>query len=165
MHYPKVFFRHIIPKQHLQLLGFILEREKARFRGLLFFDVIVALIYSGCSIYLIAKQKADLIVLGLNILCLLRATINNAIKSSEITNKYKTADIAQKVKNFSYYHIKTAVLASFFVSDVIVWVVLSSEPNNITELIKILTYIAIGLVWLNDWENASVYAYSADIKL
>lgn len=153
------------PKKYLEWAGFDVYEQKAKFVRRSFADVIVALIYSSVSILLIVMQQADIIVLGLNILCLFRALISNTVSASEVTiKKNQLSDIEKKHERNSHYHNKARILATLLFFIVIIWWVLIYEKNFSTLLIKIFAGIAIFAVFLNDCEDNVVYAYNASIE-
>lgn len=164
-------------KKYLERVGFDLKAQKARFSIRLWVDTMAATTYSIVSILLIAFQKADLVVLGLNILCLLRATINSMICASEVTNRIRGSDIEKKHTINNHYRFRAGILTMSFIYTTIVWSLLSfyeyigelyygsSSDNVIISLIKVLTSIAILLVLYNDIENNLVCAYDASINL
>lgn len=164
-------------RKYLKRVGFDLKVQKARFSIRLWVDTMAAATYSFVSIGLIVLQKADLVVLGLNILCLLRATINSMICASEVTNRIRGSDIEDKRTVNSHYRFRAGILTMAFIYTFIVWFLLSffehmgklyyesSSDNVIIWLIKIITSIAIVLVLYNDLENNLVCAYDASINL
>lgn len=152
------------PKSYLEWAGFSIKALKPRFLGRISADAVAAMIYSFASVVLIWIQHADLVVFGLNILCLFRAIINNTILASEVTLKSKNPDIAHKQKKNRYYHVKAGFLITCFVFSVVIWTVLLYEGNNTTILIRFFASISILLVLINDSENMAVCAYNASIE-
>lgn len=152
-------------KKYLAWAGFDLKEQKARFVIRLFFDFIAAVVYSGVSIWLIIVQQADLVVLGLNILCLLRAVISSTISASEVTNKSKNIDIESNCEKNSHYHKKAEFLAITFFYATMVWAALLYEGNESSILIKLFASLAIGTVLINDIENMIACAYNATVEL
>ena len=153
-----------ILKKYLRWAGFTLKAEKARFVVRFWMDMAVVTIYSVICIILIWIQQADGIVLGLNILCLLRAIISNTILASEVTKKNEKSDIEEKREKNGHYHSKALMMAVFFVIAVSVFVILWYEKNSASFVIKFLAILAIAVVMLNDWEANIVYAYNASIE-
>ena len=151
-----------MPKRYLEFVGFSCQKE-CRFKFRLLFDGIVSLIYTIISIIVIIYQKADFIVLGLNILCILRATINSTISASEVTIKLKKTSLEKRCIQNNHYHIKTIVLSCIFVLSVIVWVILVYE-NNKSLLIKTFSCISIIIMFLDDLEKKFIFAYNAIIE-
>lgn len=154
----------MIPRNYLEWAGFVLKEQKARFLIRIVVEIIAATAYSVISIALIAMQRADTVVLGLNILCVLRALLSNTVCASEVTIKSQTSDIECKREKNSHYHIKAKLLTVFWLMIVITWTVLIYEKNATTILIKIFASLSVGAVCLNDWENALVLAYNASIE-
>lgn len=148
----------------MEWAGFVLKEKRARFLFRTILEIITAAMYTAISILLIAIQQADIVVLGLNILCVLRALLNNTMCASEVTIKSQTLDIECKREKNSHYHVKAKVFAVFLILVVITWVTLVYEKNGSTLLIKIFAALSIFVVFLNDWENALVYAYNASIE-
>ena len=162
-------------KRYLKWFGFALE-ENARFGLRIWADSIAAATYSAVSIVLIVVQKADLVVLGLNILCLFRATINSTICASEVTNMIRKADIESKCTVNNHYRTRGAVLLLSLLYTSLLWIILSfsksagqlyyeSEAGTaLIWLIKAFASLAILFVLYNDLENNLVHAYGAYIK-
>lgn len=163
-----------LPKKYLVQVGFVLNEPRAHFVKRLFSDTLAAAIYSITSIVLIMIQKADLVVLALNILCLFRATMHNTICATKITDKSQSVGIDKQKCAKYYYHIKAAVLASTFFFDTLVFCIIlydktfnisdASPQNNFTLFIKIFASIPIILVLCNDIENNLICAYDATIN-
>lgn len=152
------------PKRYLEKVGFIIRENKAKYVKRLWADGVTAIAYSGISAFLIVIQEADIIVLFLNILCVLRATINNTISASQVTFRNDYVDIIEIGRKYKYYHIKATLLAIHFILLVVIWVVFYSNGGGSPLWIKIYSIIAIGTVLFNDLENDFVCAYDAVIN-
>lgn len=148
----------------MQFVGFSINESKARYLLRSWFDFIAVIIYAIGSIYAIWKAEADLVVLGLNSLCLLRSGISNSFFASEVTKKYKKLDIEASVGRNSHYHISAAVL--LFLSFLIIgtWWMLYYELGESNNIIKSYSSFAILMVLFNDIEKNVVYAYNASIE-
>lgn len=72
-----------------------------------------------------------MIVLGLNIICLLRVLIQNTISASEVTELKRKAGIQEKHEDNSHYHIKECVICVVFSTTVVFWGALFIEPSNL----------------------------------
>lgn len=165
MHMKKSLNRILtFPKSYLEWAGFHIKELKPRFLVRICADAVAAMTYSFVSIAFIWIQKADLVVFGLNLLCLFRAMINNTILASEVTSKRKKTDITQKQKTNKYYHVKAGFLMVCFVFSVVIWTILIYESNNTTILIRFFASVSILLVLINDGENMAVCAYNASIE-
>ena len=100
-----------------------------------------------------------MIVLGLNIICLLRALIENTISAAEVTDSKRKTGIQEKHEGNSHYHYKECIMCVIFLLTVIFWIGLFIEPSNL--FTKLLATIAIFVVCCNDCENIVIYAYDA----
>lgn len=141
--------------------NFTLGRDTPRYKKRLYVDALLAIAYAIISVVLIWLQKADMIVLGLNIICLLRVLIQNTISASEVTELKRKAGIQEKHEGNSHYHIKECVICVVFSITVVFWGALFIEPSNL--FTKLLATIAILIVCCNDCENIVIYAYDASI--
>lgn len=155
-----------ICKNYLKWANFTLGQEVPRYNKILLADAIAALIYSVVSIFLIWKQEADEIVLGLNILCVIRTIISNKLSAFEITNS-RTID--DRSGNYSHYHNEALSMCVVAVFSIIIWFLLILEYMNVIPasvtgmlLMKITATIAILIVLGSEWEDMIVYAYKAE---
>lgn len=153
-----------LPKKYLIWAGFNLEYDKADYLIEIWVDIILATIYTGVSILLMwneAVDKEDLIVFGLNILCLGRAMINNFINAKEVTET--RINLQQRREGNSHYHLNLRAIGTFLFIALITWCILFFEENS-SILIRVFASLAMAVVLFNDYENNIVHAYHASIK-
>lgn len=146
-------------KIYLKRKKFILGIDTPRHSKILWTDAIVAFIYSAVSMILIWLDGADVIVLGLNILCLIRAIISNKL------NEYDT-----DTEKYNRYSIRIIIICMAAFYSIVVWCILMLEfikaiPISMISIyiLKIFTTIAILVVLGNDWEDIVIYAFSATV--
>lgn len=147
-------------KKHLtKCANLKLGCESARYSLRLTGNACLLLIYSMISIILLWLQSADLIVLGLNILCLFRSALTNTVNASEVNDSRSIDDIT--INRYTYYHIKSAVTIVASVFAFIVWCSLVFEHNTL--LTKVMATFMILLVCANDCEDIAIYAFKATV--
>ncbi len=167
-----------IPKNYLEYNGFVLKKKKAKFKFKIWADSIIAATYSIISIISVVMQNAATEILILNIFCLARAVLNNAISASEITYKIKCSSIENTCSTNNYYHTRLCVMGCAFAYTLtlLIFIIISNskaveiaytlrcERNLFMILaIKFLTSASIFWVFVNDLTNNIIYAYDASI--
>lgn len=154
-------------KQYLKWANFTLGSETPRYCNILWSDAMFAFIYSAVSLVLIWIQGTDVVALGLNILCMFRAMLNNRL------NEYKVVELSNIENNsikYSHYHTEAIVICVAIIYSAVVWVVFMlnfikamSLSSSETIIIKIFTTIAILIVFASDLEDIIVEAFSATV--
>lgn len=146
---------------YLNYIGFdiLLERKKYLKRNVI--DYIVATVYFVISMICLAIDKASLVVLLLNSLCLVRVIIKNAVKSSELTERLEEKCGHKMTGKYHYFH-KAVVQFTLCAVSAIIVVAMNFNTDEI--LIRILTGMIIILVWLDDLESAFINVLGAEIE-
>lgn len=148
-------------KAHLIWANFELGFDEPRYKRVLWIDSFTILAYTIVSIVEIWRQNADMIVLLLNILCLFRALLKNAMDAADATElKYKTSIEGNHAKH-NYYHLKVGMTGIAFAMAVVICAALFIESSNMVT--KLLATISIFVVCINDIDNIVIYAYGADV--
>ncbi len=146
-------------KTYLIGRGFELKSVTFQYKVRLRCDFLVAIVYAIVSSILIVVQEADLIVLGLNILCSFRALISNTINASEVTKAKESADINKRCS--SHYRDKAFILGTFSLMATVSWCLLLFDRSSL--LVKGIAIIAVLVVFVNDTDNIVIYAYNAKL--
>lgn len=146
-------------KKYLKSRGFELKDGKLQYKVRLRSDFFAAMVYAIASSILICIQEADLIVLGLHILCEYRALINNTITASEVTKAKEGAGIHKKCS--SHFSNKAVILSALLFMAVLSWCLLWIDFSSL--FVKTLAIIAIITVFLNDTDNIVILAYNAKL--
>lgn len=156
-----------ICKNYLKWVNFTLGRDTPRHSKMLWTDAIVAMIYSGVSVYLVWHQGTDVIALGLNILCVIRAIISSKLKAYEVV---ESRNIESGLGKYSHYHNKTIGMCVAAIFSTVIWLILVLNQIKITnasvtdiQILKVFTTIAAIIVLVNDWEDIVIYAYEATV--
>lgn len=152
------------PKGYLELVGFTIRENKAKYIKRLWGDGLSATIYSAVSIWLICIQQADRVVFFLNTLLLLRAVLGNMISATQVTHRNDEVDIANKGRNYKYYHLKATAFTFIFIAVLFAWILIWLREGSSGLDIKFYSIIAILAVLFNDLENDFVCAYDAIIN-
>lgn len=154
-------------KIYLKHKNFIPGINIPRHSKILWTDAVIAFIYSAVSVILIWLNIADIIVLGLNILCLFRAMISNKLSEYEII---ESSDIENDFSKYSRYHIRIIIICIVTIYSILIWSIFVLKPTLVTTileigvLIKSSTSIAILVVLGNDWEDIVIYAFDATVR-
>lgn len=146
---------------YLSQVGFniLLERKKYLKRNL--FDIATSTVYSTISMICLIKDKASILVLILNGLCMARIILKNTIKSSELTDILREKNNHKLVGKYHYFH-KGMVQITFCTFSLIVMIAMSFNMDEV--LIKVLTALIIVLIWLDDLESACITMWGAEIN-
>lgn len=153
-------------KRYLRWAQFELSNEFASYKWRLWIDIIFNALYTGTSIFFIFKQRSDVVVLALNLICLFRELIDTTIRASEIT-KIKRAHIKSRyrVEVNSHYHIKAIILGAMgFLAFSILGILMSEDIADTSIVTKIFASITILSVFFSNCENNAVTAYNAYVR-
>jgi len=145
---------------YLNHAGFDIFPERRKYLKRYVIDYTVATVYSALSMICLIIDKATLIVLLLNSLCLVRVIIKNAIKSSELTDWLEKNCGHRMTGKYHYFHNAVAQFTLCVVAAIIV-IVMNCNTDKI--LIRILTGMIIIFVWLDDLESALINVLGAEI--
>lgn len=126
-------------------------------------DAVSAMAYSIGSIICIWGDVSSFAVLTLNWLCLWRAFFDNFFNAVQITKLKKTAEVIDKPKEFTYYHIKAGAIILLVIVLFMIAVTLVFEKNNSTNVLRVISSISIIIVLWNDLDNILIRAYNAHI--
>lgn len=154
-------------RKYLKNAGFNVQSERPQYLVRNIMDIVVAFIYSMISIGCVINDEASILVLFLNILCMCRTILRNTIKSSEMTDTIRkimeSEDLEQKaIGKYHYYH-KGLVQITLGVT--ILLIMIPMNFNVMEEIIvKLLTYVIIGMIFLDDLENTCVSIFGAYIE-
>lgn len=146
-------------RKYLKTRGFEIKNKVSQYKTRLRFDFFVALVYGTLSAVLICIREAELVVLGLNILCAFRALISTTISASEVTKQMEGAGIDKKCG--SHYRDKALLLGSFSFVAVVIFVLLIFDFSVLYT--KVFASLAIGIVFLNDTDNIVICFYNAKL--
>ena len=141
-------------KRHLIWAEFDFKYSCPRYTIRLWIDAVFAILYTIISIVVIFMQKADMIVLSLNTLCLFRTFIHNTISASEVTD---TRSVDSKCGRFNYYHIKAALIFGAALIYGLVWCCL--KYSVVDWVIRVFASVALVVVLLDDLDELIIYAY------
>ncbi len=159
-------------KNHLKRAHFTLGQETLKHNRIVWIDIFFAFVYSLVSLYSIWTQKVDVIVLGLNILCVIRAIISNELSACKITDLIETSGNIENTYagGYNHYHYEAIGMCLTTVYSIIVWLVLLLATINVNtsskELIcicRIFASITIFIVFVSEFEDILVYAYDAKV--
>lgn len=81
----------------------------------------------------------------------------------QITKLKKTAEVIDKPKEFTYYHIKAGAIILLVIVLFMIAVTLAFEKNNSTNVLRVISSISIIIVLWNDFDNILIRAYNAHI--
>lgn len=148
-------------KRYLKWAGFKLRDEELKYKKRILCEGICEASYSFFSILLICLNEADLIVMWLNLICLLRIVIHNSIYVTETSKELEYLNGKQRI--FTYYHLKMAVViaavlvfAIFFAGTVI-------RSRDCGSAMKIISVSINILILFDSCEELAVYGYGASI--
>lgn len=148
-------------KQYLIWAGFKLKNEEVEYKKRLICEGVCETLYSFISILLICLNEADYIVMCLNTICLIRVIIHNSIYAKETTKELKCLN--QKLKTFSYYHIKMVLIIAATSAFAIITAVVSIRLWECGCEIKIFSTFVILCILYDNCEELAVYGYGASI--
>lgn len=148
-------------ERYLKWAGFKLKGGGVKYKRQLLYEGICEALYSFFSILLICLNEADLIVMWLNLICLVRIIIHNSIYVTETSKELECLNRKQKI--FHYYHLKMAVVIAAILVFAIMFadtVVRSLDCGPIIKMISVLINV---LILFNNCEELAIYGYDASI--
>jgi hypothetical protein len=149
--------------KYLRIIHFETNQVKMQYKKMNWTDAALAMTYSIGSIICIWGDVSSFAVLALNWLCLWRTFFDNFFNAVQITKLKKTAEVIDKPKEFTYYHIKAGAIILLVIVLFMIAVTLAFEKNNSTNVLRVISSISIIIVLWNDFDNILIRAYNAHI--
>lgn len=156
------WYEKVSSKLEKYLLWLRLERGEntPQFVKRLWADFGVAFIYGVVNLYLTWMQRTDLVILGLNMICLFRAIIGNTINIDKMKIDSTDPINIEHYEGNTHFHIKNYILIPFFVmANIFLGTIIAGHLDGNNEIVKWLITFLIILVFWNEGEEMLFCAY------
>lgn len=154
-------------QSYLGKVGFNRLKNSPQFIKRNVMDICVSSAYSIISGYCVVVEKASLLVLLLNGLCMCRIILKNTMEDSRMMTRIKKAannpNLKLEIEVGKYHYFwKSLVQITAGMLIALCWVIMSFDMSS--RMVKALTIVVIGFIFLDDLESMCINMFEADVE-